>query len=249
MEILELALIVYFGLCHRLGSAVPSCAAAVVAARADRRPGGSGPGRSGFVREREHLLRAVPRAVHCPAAVQRGPRDEPRDLWENKGSILSLAVGLVLLTVLVVGFVLNWFVPSIRWPPPSPAPPPWPPPDAAAVAALASSVSLKRRQSTLLSGESLINDASGVCRLQFASAAALTGAFSALDAAEEFGRLFLGKYRCRRGRGRRGAVLHAMGPATRRLRAPPSTCSTRYSRRSSCTCSPDSSAPLLAFWL
>ena len=58
--------------------------------------------------------------------------------------------------------------------------------------ALASSVSLKRRQSTLLSGESLINDASGVVAFQFASAAALTGAFSALDAAEEFGRLFLG---------------------------------------------------------
>lgn len=31
-------------------------------------------------------------------------------------------------------------------------------------------------------------------------------------------------------------------------RAPPSTCSTRYSRRSSCTCSPNGSAPL-AFWL
>ena len=62
------------------------------------------------------------------------------------------------------------------------------PTDAAAVGALASSVSLKRRQSTLLSGESLINDASGVVAFQFASAAALTGAFLALDAAEEFGR-------------------------------------------------------------
>ena len=49
------------------------------------------------------------------------------------------------------------------------------PTDAAAVGALASSVSLKRRQSTLLSGESLINDASGVVAFQFASAAALTG--------------------------------------------------------------------------
>ena len=64
------------GLCHRLGGAVPSCAAAVVAARADRRRRGSGPGRSSCPR-REHLLRAVPRAVHRPASVQRGSRDEP----------------------------------------------------------------------------------------------------------------------------------------------------------------------------
>ena len=49
----------------------------------------------------------------APLLFNEARETNPRDLWENKGSILSLAVGLVLLTVLVVGFVLNWFVPSI----------------------------------------------------------------------------------------------------------------------------------------
>ena len=49
----------------------------------------------------------------APLLFNEARETNPRDLWENKGSILSLAVGLVLLTVLVVGFALNWFVPSV----------------------------------------------------------------------------------------------------------------------------------------
>ncbi len=128
----------------------------------------------------------------APLLFDEARNTDPRELWENKGSILSLAVGLVLLTVLVVGFVLNWFVPSIPLAAAFACAAALAPTDAAAVGALASSVSLKRRQSTLLSGESLINDASGVVAFQFASAAALTGTFSALDAGGEFARLFFG---------------------------------------------------------
>ena len=93
----------------------------------------------------------------APLLFNEARETNPRDLWENKGSILSLAVGLVLLTVLVVGFVLNWFVPSIPLAAAFACAAALAPTDAAAVGALASSVSLKRRQSTLLSGESLIN--------------------------------------------------------------------------------------------
>ena len=128
----------------------------------------------------------------APLLFNEARNTDPRELWENKGSILSLAVGLVLLTVLVVGFVLNWFVPSVPLAVAFACAAALAPTDAAAVGALASSVSLKKRQSTLLSGESLINDASGVVAFQFASAAALTGAFSALDAGTEFVQLFFG---------------------------------------------------------
>ncbi len=48
------------------------------------------------------------------------------------------------------------------------------------------------RQNALLSGEALINDASGVVSFQFAIAAAVTGAFSALDAGLSFAWLFFG---------------------------------------------------------
>ena len=35
------------------------------------------------------------------------------DLFHNLGGILSMAIGLVMLIVLVVGFALHWLVPSI----------------------------------------------------------------------------------------------------------------------------------------
>lgn len=128
----------------------------------------------------------------APLLFNEARNTDPRELWENKGSILSLAVGLVLITVLVVGFVLHWFVPSIQLAAAFAAASALAPTDAAAVSALGSRVSLKKRQSTLLSGESLINDASGVVAFQFASAAAVTGAFSAVDAGREFLVLFFG---------------------------------------------------------
>ena len=115
-----------------------------------------------------------------------------RELWTNKGSILSLAIGLVLATVLVVGFTLNWIVPSIPLAAAFALAAALGPTDAAAVGALGSQVNLSRRQSTLLSGESLINDASGVVSFQFAIAAVTTGAFSASEAGRTFLVLFVG---------------------------------------------------------
>lgn len=115
-----------------------------------------------------------------------------RALWTNKGSILSLAIGLVLATVLVVGFTLNWIVPSIPLAAAFALAAALGPTDAAAVGALGSQVNLSRRQSTLLSGESLINDASGVVSFQFAIAAVTTGAFSASEAGGTFLVLFVG---------------------------------------------------------
>ena len=66
------------------------------------------------------------------------------------------------------------------------------PTDAATVTALKSSINLTHRQQTLLSGESLINDASGVVAFQFSVAAAVTGTFSLVDAAGSFALLFVG---------------------------------------------------------
>ena len=114
------------------------------------------------------------------------------DLFHNLGSILSMAIGLVLLTVLVVGFALNWLVPSIPLAAAFACAGALGPTDAAAVGALGSTISLSRRQKTLLSGEALINDASGVVSFQFALAAAITGTFSAVEAGTSFLVLFFG---------------------------------------------------------
>lgn len=115
-----------------------------------------------------------------------------RDLWNNKGSILSLAIGLVLLTVLVVGFVLHWFIPSLPLAAAFALGAALGPTDAVAVSALSKDVSITPRQKSLLSGESLINDASGVVSFQFAIAAAVTGVFSVTEAGETFMVSFLG---------------------------------------------------------
>ena len=115
-----------------------------------------------------------------------------RTLWENKASILSLAIGLVVVTVLVVGFALNLMAPSIPLAAAFACAAALGPTDAAAVGALGSTIKLSKRQKTLLSGESLINDASGVVSFEFAIVAATTGAFSASEAGSSFAVLFLG---------------------------------------------------------
>ncbi len=117
---------------------------------------------------------------------------DPASLWKNHGSILSLAIGLVIAIVLSVGFTLHLLVPSIPLAAAFAFAAALGPTDAATVTALRSSVHLSNRQRTLLSGESLINDASGVVAFQFSVAAAVTGAFSALAATQSFAVLFIG---------------------------------------------------------
>ena len=113
-------------------------------------------------------------------------------LWNHLGSILSMAIALVLASVLAAGFVLHWIIPSIPLAAAFACAAALGPTDAAAVSAMGTVISLSKRQSILLSGEALINDASGVVSFQFAIAAAVTGAFSFARATGTFAVLFFG---------------------------------------------------------
>ena len=115
-----------------------------------------------------------------------------RALLLNLNSILSLAIALVIVSVLSVGYALHLMVPSIPLAAAFALASALGPTDAATVTALKSNIHLTHRQQTLLSGESLINDASGVVAFQFSVAAAVTGAFSLVDAARSFAVLFVG---------------------------------------------------------
>lgn len=115
-----------------------------------------------------------------------------RTLLLNLNSILSLAIALVVVSVLSVGYILHLLVPSIPLAAAFALASALGPTDAATVTALKSSINLTHRQQTLLSGESLINDASGVVAFQFSVAAAVTGTFSLVDAAGSFALLFVG---------------------------------------------------------
>ena len=115
-----------------------------------------------------------------------------RALLLNLNSILSLAIALVIVSMLSVGYALHLMVPSIPLAAAFALASALGPTDAATVTALKSNIHLTHRQQTLLSGESLINDASGVVAFQFSVAAAVTGAFSLVDAAGSFAVLFVG---------------------------------------------------------
>ncbi len=128
----------------------------------------------------------------APLLFNESRRSDLQGLWQNKWPILSLAVGLVIITMLVVGFVLNWIQPSIPLAAAFALGAALGPTDAVAVTSLAKRINMSKRQHALLSGEALINDASGVVGFQFALAAAVTGVFSLLDATVEFLVLFLG---------------------------------------------------------
>lgn len=128
----------------------------------------------------------------APLLFNEARSSNRKQLWRNKGSILSLAVGLVLLTVLAAGYALHFIVPSIPLAAAFACAAALAPTDAAAVESMSSTVTLGKRQSVLLSGEALLNDASGVVSFHFAIAAALTGTFSLVDAGESFAVLFFG---------------------------------------------------------
>ena len=109
-----------------------------------------------------------------------------RDFRANLRPISLLAVGLVIATTVAVGATLKWLVPELPWAVAFAFGAIVSPPDAVAATAIMSRMNVPRRIVTLVEGESLVNDASGLVLYRFAVAAALTGAFSLIEATGEF---------------------------------------------------------------
>ena len=114
------------------------------------------------------------------------------ELKRNVSGILLLAIGAVVFTTLAVGVVVHWVVPSLPWGACFALGAIVSPPDAVAAKAVLERLALPRRLMILLEGESLLNDATGLVLVRFASAAALTGAFSLGAATFEFAVLAIG---------------------------------------------------------
>lgn len=100
--------------------------------------------------------------------------------------ILSLAVGAIIFTTLIVGVVTHWLMPSLPWAACFALGAIVSPPDAVSARAVLKGVTLPRRLTTLLEGESLLNDATGLILFRFAVAATLSGTFNAFDAFQSF---------------------------------------------------------------
>ena len=113
-------------------------------------------------------------------------------LWRNRTHILSLAIGLVVVLMLCVGFAVHALVPSVPLAAAFALGAALGPTDAVAVISLRNVMHLEHKERSLLSGEALINDASGVVAFQFAIAAAVTGTFSLAEASATFAIEFFG---------------------------------------------------------
>src|SRR5687767_4166863 len=109
-----------------------------------------------------------------------------RDFKANIRPISSLAIGLVIATTLAVGGAVKFLVPEIPWAAAFVLGAIVSPPDAVAATAILSRLNIPRRVVTVLEGESLVNDASGLVIYKFAVAAVLTGAFSLVEASMQF---------------------------------------------------------------
>lgn len=106
--------------------------------------------------------------------------------------ILSLAVGAVVFTTLAVGVVAHWLVPELPWAACFALGAIVSPPDAVSARAVLKGVTLPRRLSALVEGESLLNDATGLILFRFAVAATLSGMFDAGDAVQSFAVVAIG---------------------------------------------------------
>jgi CPA1 family monovalent cation:H+ antiporter len=109
-----------------------------------------------------------------------------RDFRANLRPIALLAIGFVLFTTFAVGVVAHTLIPGMPWAAAFTLGAIISPPDAVAATAIANRLGIPRRIITILEGESLLNDATGLTIYKFAVVAASTGAFSLLSASGVF---------------------------------------------------------------
>ena len=121
-----------------------------------------------------------------PLLFLDGWRIPKEGLLRDRNAILQLALGLVVFTVLGVGFFIHWLIPAMPLAVAFALAAILSPTDPIAVSAIASRVPIPKRLMHILEGEALLNDASGLVCMRFAVAAALTGAFSLVDAVGTF---------------------------------------------------------------
>ncbi|WEK39159.1 MAG: Na+/H+ antiporter [Candidatus Brevundimonas colombiensis] len=113
-----------------------------------------------------------------PLLFLDGWRIPKEDLFRDRAVILELALGLVLFTVLGLGFLLWWMIPEMPMPVAFALAAILSPTDPIAVQAIAARAPIPKRLMHILEGESLLNDATGLTCMRIAVIAATTGAFS-----------------------------------------------------------------------
>ncbi|WP_404414202.1 Na+/H+ antiporter [Brevundimonas vesicularis] len=113
-----------------------------------------------------------------PLLFLDGWRIPKEDLFRDRAVVLELALGLVLFTVVGLGFLIWWMIPEMPLPVAFALAAILSPTDPIAVQAIAARAPIPKRLMHILEGESLLNDATGLTCMRIAVAAATTGAFA-----------------------------------------------------------------------
>ncbi|MEF9963669.1 MAG: Na+/H+ antiporter [Comamonas sp.] len=121
-----------------------------------------------------------------PLLFADGWRIPKREFFALYRPILRLAFGLVLFTVIGMGYLIHWMIPEIPLTVAFALAAVISPTDAVAVSAITRNLGMPAHTMHVLEGESLLNDASGLVALKFAIAATLTGLFSWTQVTQEF---------------------------------------------------------------
>jgi Na+/H+ antiporter len=115
-----------------------------------------------------------------------------REFRANLRPILLLSIGLVFFTAFSIGWLAKLLLPDVPWAVAFTLGAIISPTDTAVTTAVLSQLPIPKRIVTVLEGESLVNDASGLVLFQVAVIAAMTGQFSPAHAAFSFVLLFAG---------------------------------------------------------
>ncbi len=130
----------------------------------------------------------------APLLFNDGKNVSRAALWKFRKQILMLALGLVFLTVITIGYFIHWIIPAIPLPAAFALAAILSPTDVVAVSAISSRVNMPKDIMHLLEGEGLMNDASGLVAFNFAVAATVTGAFSLTEASLSFLAIAIGGF-------------------------------------------------------
>ncbi len=117
-----------------------------------------------------------------------------REFVRARRAILTLAIGLVIFMTVAVGLVAWWLVPGLPLAMAFALGAIVSPTDAVAVNAITERLRVPARLTTVLNGESLMNDATGLVAFKFALAAVVAGGFSLSGIALEFSLLAVGGF-------------------------------------------------------
>ncbi|MCL2852214.1 MAG: sodium:proton antiporter [Defluviitaleaceae bacterium] len=128
----------------------------------------------------------------APLLFMDSKHTQNRDLWKYKTPILLLALGLVFSTTMIVGPFISWMIPGLPLAASFALAAILSPTDAVSVKAISGKIKMPHNIHTIIEGESLLNDASGLVAFKFALAAQLTGVFSLWVAGADFILLSIG---------------------------------------------------------